>query len=59
MPREVSGQSNSYFVKRSSRTGRFKKFTRKGKSLAADRLHKAENHPTKPGYGDVGDYEKK
>jgi sensor histidine kinase regulating citrate/malate metabolism len=29
MPREVSGQSNSYFVKRSSRTGRFKKFTKK------------------------------
>jgi len=38
------------------RHGRFKKWTRIGKSLRADRKKKAWHRPKKRGYGHKGDY---
>jgi len=53
----LSSKPGSY-VKRLSRSGQFKKWTKVGKSLRADRAHKAKYHPKKPGHGFEGDYKK-
>jgi len=45
------------YVERNKK-GEFKKWTGIGKSIRADKAHKAKNHPTKVGHGHEGDYRK-
>ncbi|MGA3110484.1 MAG: hypothetical protein ABSE15_00445 [Candidatus Bathyarchaeia archaeon] len=56
-PRGKTKHAPGYYASR-RKNGEFSKFTNIGKSIRADMRQKAECHPTKPGYGNVGDYEK-
>ena len=54
-PRQRTHHAPGYYAER-RKNGEFKKFTSVGASIRADRRQKAESHPTKPGYGNQGDY---
>jgi hypothetical protein len=57
-PRGKTSHAPGYYVTR-RKDGEFKKFTNIGKSINVDKRRKAKCHPTKPGYGNQGDYLKK
>jgi len=54
----IKKKSRRYYVER-RRDGTIKRWTRKGKSLTADRRVKAKHTPKRSGYGHKGDYKKR